>query len=75
LNSGSERDRQQVTSLALAATVGLTYDITDITQLDLAYRFLWVDGVHADLPKTGSSIVIDDTTEHQFRAGLRFNVY
>lgn len=69
------KDRQQVTSLALAATVGFSYEISDITQLDFAYRFLWVEGVHADLPKIGSSVEIDDTTEHQFRAGLRFNVY
>jgi opacity protein-like surface antigen len=77
LANSSSRDRQQVTQTALAATVGFSYQLTDITDLDFGYRFLWVEGAHADLTVNGhgSSIEIDDTMEHQIRAGLRFNVF
>jgi Opacity protein and related surface antigens len=77
LYSSSSRDRQQVTSTALAATVGFSYELTDITELDFSYRFLWVEGAHVDLAVNGrnSRVDLDDTTEHQLRAGLRFNVY
>lgn len=77
LSSSSSRDRQQVTQTALAATVGFSYQLTDITDLDFGYRFLWVEGAHADLTVNGhgSSIKIDDTMEHQIRAGVRFNVF
>jgi hypothetical protein len=62
--------------LAASATVGTTYQISDITELDFSYRYLWIDGLTSSLNINGhnSTITVDDTHEHNLRAGLRFNV-
>jgi opacity protein-like surface antigen len=68
----SEREH----SLAAMATIGTTYKLSDITDLDLNYRYLYVGGVNSELKLNGhsSTIEIDDSHDHQLRAGLRFNI-
>jgi opacity protein-like surface antigen len=63
-------------SLAAMATAGVTYKMSDRMDLDLNYRYLFVDGVSSTAEVNGhtSTITIDDTHDHQLRAGLRFNV-
>jgi opacity protein-like surface antigen len=68
--------RNHALSLAAALMLGSTFQITDITDLDLNYRYLWVDGITSDLVINGhsSQLSVDDVHDHQLRAGLRFNV-
>ena len=63
-------------SLAAMATVGASYKLSDITELDLNYRYMYIGGVNTelDISDNVSKIEIDDTHDHQLRAGLRFNV-
>lgn len=75
LLSSSTTDHEKATSAALSAMFGFTYDLTEITQLDVGYRFLWVEGVNINVPSIGSKLELDDTFEHQIRVGLRFNVF
>lgn len=64
------------TKLAAMATVGASYRLTDITELDFNYRYLYVDGVDATLLVNGhsSTIATEAMHDHQIRAGVRFNI-
>jgi hypothetical protein len=44
--------------------------------LDVGYRFLYVEGTHADLVVNGntSRVNLADSFDHQLRAGVRFNL-
>ena len=68
--------RHHDASVALAVMLGGTYQLTEITDLDFSYRFFWMEGARSGIGIQGntSRIEIDDTTDHQLRAGLRFNV-
>ncbi len=68
--------RHHETGLAASVMVGTTYQISDITELDFSYRYLWMDAVDSDLVIDGhaSTISVDSVHEHNLRAGLRFNV-
>ena len=74
--STSEQLRHHDASFAFAVMLGTTYQITDITDLDFSYRYLWMEGARSGIGFRGetSRIEIDDTNDHQLRAGLRFNV-
>ncbi len=63
-------------SFAAMATVGGTYKLSDITDLDLNYRYMYIDGVSSSLNVNGhtSKLEIDGTSDHQIRAGVRFNI-
>jgi opacity protein-like surface antigen len=63
-------------SFAAMATAGLTYRLSDITDLDLNYRYMFIDGVSSSLNVNGhtSTLEVDGTSDHQIRAGLRFNI-
>jgi opacity protein-like surface antigen len=63
-------------SLAAMASVGASYQLSDVTELDLNYRYMFVGGVNSELEIHGhrSVVEIDDFHDHQLRAGLRFNV-
>lgn len=68
-------------ALAAAATVGLSYDISDITTLDFNYRYLYIGGAdttlrvaHPDNTTSYSKVTVGEASEHQLRAGLRFNI-
>ncbi len=64
-------------SLAAAAMVGLTYDWSSYTAIDLNYRYMYIGGSDANLRINGvnTSVKIGDINEHQVRVGLRFNVH
>lgn len=63
-------------ALAAAAMVGLSYDVSDITAIDVGYRYLYLGGadVVMDIDGSPSRFSIGDQHIHQVRAGLRFNV-
>ena len=63
--------------LALAAMAGLSYEITPDIIWDNSYQFLWESqGISLSTATfSGTSTVsYSDTTQHQFRTGLRFNI-
>ncbi len=63
-------------TLAAMASVGASYKLSDITDLDLSYRYMFIEGSNIELELNGNStkIEIGDFHDHQLRAGLRFNV-
>lgn len=63
-------------SLAAAAMVGFSYQISDITSIDVGYRFLYLAGTNFAMSIDGaeSRVEIGDQQIHQVRAGLRFDV-
>ncbi len=63
-------------TLAAAAMAGVSYDLTEMTSVDLGYRYLFIAGsdVAIDIGNETSRVEIGDQHVHQFRAGLRFNV-
>ncbi|MEQ1578286.1 MAG: outer membrane beta-barrel protein [Hyphomicrobium sp.] len=65
-----------IMSLAASVTAGTTYRISDITELDFNYRYLYVDGVDATVDVNGhsSTVETDGAHDHQLRAGVRFNI-
>lgn len=74
--SESNVSREQVATIAASVTLGTTYRISDITDLDFNYRYLYVNGPESTIKINGrdSNLEIEDTHDHQLRAGLRFNV-
>jgi opacity protein-like surface antigen len=72
----SEGGRATKFTLAAAAMAGVSYDLDDITAVDLGYRYLYIAGsdVAIDINDDVSRVEIGDQHIHQFRAGLRFNV-
>lgn len=63
-------------SLAAAAMVGVSYQISDITSVDVGYRYLYLGGTDFMMSIDGveSRVEIGDQHVHQVRAGLRFDV-
>ncbi|MGL4395187.1 MAG: outer membrane protein, partial [Hyphomicrobium sp.] len=63
-------------TLAAAAMAGFSYDITDITTVDMGYRYLYIAGSDISMDVGGdlSTVSFGDQHVHQLRAGLRFNV-
>lgn len=61
---------------AAAAHAGFSYAITPVTSLDVNYRFLYIPTANVDMTLNGnrSRASINEITEHQLRAGLRWNI-
>lgn len=61
---------------AAAAHAGFSYAFTPVTSLDINYRLLYMPGSNVDMIVNGthSRLSINDITEHQIRAGLRWNI-
>jgi opacity protein-like surface antigen len=74
--SSTTQENRDSASLAAAAMVGASYQISEITSLDLGYRFLYLGGTSFDMNIDGydSHVSIGDQYVHQLRAGLRFDV-
>ncbi len=70
------QDKSDTVSLAAAAMAGFSYDISDITAVDVGYRYLFLGGTDFVMGINGveSRISFGDQHVHQVRAGLRFNV-
>lgn len=69
-------DKAEKVSLAAAAMAGFSYQISDITSIDMGYRYLFLQGTDAVLDVGGrqTRVEIDNQHVHQFRTGLRFDV-
>jgi opacity protein-like surface antigen len=78
LNEYSKTTTAKYESVSLAAAVmaGLTYQVSDITSLDVGYRMLYLGGTGFDMNIDGytSDVNVGDQLVHQIRAGLRFDV-
>ncbi|NOT72778.1 MAG: porin family protein [Hyphomicrobium sp.] len=63
-------------SLAAAAMAGVSYQISDITSIDVGYRYLFLGGTDfaMSIDGTESRVSVGDQHVHQVRAGLRFDV-
>ena len=67
-------------SFAAAVMAGVGYRFSENVSFDFNYRFLYIGGTEVELGVDGrnfgggSLVTIDDTFEHQLRAGLRFDV-
>ncbi len=63
-------------TLAAAAMAGVSYDLTEMTSVDIGYRYLFIAGsdVAININDDISRVEIGDQHVHQVRAGLRFNV-
>jgi opacity protein-like surface antigen len=61
---------------AAAAHAGFTYSLSTNTLLDVNYRFLYIPSTNIDFPVNGaqSRFSLNEITEHQLRAGLRWNI-
>ena len=59
-----------------SAQVGFSYAFTDVTSLDINYRFLYIPSANIDATVNGyqSRITTSEIAEHQLRAGLRWNI-
>jgi opacity protein-like surface antigen len=76
-----------VVTLAANATAGLTYALSNSTMLDFNYRLQYIQGYEITTPLSGvwlstpatgtadSRLKIGDLLEHQFRAGMRVNLW
>ena len=69
-------DSKNAMSLAAAVMLGTTYRISDVTELDFNYRYLYVDGVDATVLVNHHSSTVDTggASDHELRAGVRFNI-
>ena len=63
-------------SLAAAVMAGFSYQVSDITSVDIGYRYLYLGGTDFAMTINGaeSRVEIGDQSIHQIRAGLRFDV-
>lgn len=63
-------------SLAAAVMAGVSYQVSDITSIDIGYRYLYLGGTDFAMTINGaeSRVEIGDQSIHQIRAGLRFDV-
>lgn len=79
--TATQRSKQTDFSLAAALTAGLSYQLSEITLLDFNYRYLYVGGTEISMAVTDaggnasrSTVSVGEISEHQLRAGLRFNI-
>jgi opacity protein-like surface antigen len=74
--SSATTTKTDTLSLAAAAMAGVSYQVSDVTSVDLGYRFLYLGGSEFDTTIDGynSHMSIGDQYVHQLRAGLRFDV-
>lgn len=73
----SATDKADKVTLAAAAMAGLSYSVTEMTSVDIGYRYLYVQGTDTVLEfddGSTSRLEIGDQHIHQVRAGLRFDV-
>lgn len=71
-----ESDKADKVTLAAAAMAGFSYDVSEMTAVDIGYRYLYLQGTSAVLSigDQTSRLEIGDQHVHQIRAGLRFDV-
>jgi opacity protein-like surface antigen len=77
LLAGSASAKAHDVSFAAMGTVGATYEVDPSWALDFNYRMLYVGGsdVGLGIGGAGSRAFVGDQLDHQFRAGVRFNIY
>ena len=68
--------KSEEVSLAAAAMVGASYQLSEITSLDMGYRYLYIGSTNFNSTIDGyeSNLSIGAQSIHQLRAGLRFDV-
>ena len=68
--------KDHTVTFAAALTSGFSYEVHNGTHLDFNYRMLYTGSTHADLnvQNVNSRVKIDEMYEHQFRAGVRWDI-
>lgn len=77
-NAWSGQSKAHQVAPAAAAMAGLAWSLSPGTVVDIGYRFTWLGSVDMSTALTNgarSRITIGDTTDHEIRAGLRWNVW
>ncbi len=76
LGDNSASGRTTRVQFAGAAMVGVNYDLSSFTSIDVNYRYLFINGSDVDLALGGvnSDVAIASINKHQIRAGLRFYI-
>jgi opacity protein-like surface antigen len=71
--SGSTTDVQ----FAAAAMVGVNWELSSFTSIDVNYRYLYIGGSGTDVTVNGvnSSVDVGSINDHQIRAGFRFSIF
>ncbi|MFN0219688.1 MAG: outer membrane protein [Hyphomicrobium sp.] len=74
--SVTETNEGDTVSFAAAAMAGFSYQVSDITSIDIGYRYLFIgsDSTSMSVGAADSTLEIGDQHVHQVRAGLRFDV-
>jgi len=70
-------EKKHSMALAAAFSAGFSYAFSSAAALDFNYRYLYLDESEVGLTLNGvpSIVSIGETSEHQLRAGVRFNVF
>lgn len=76
VSSSTSSTRADKVAFAAAAMAGFSYQISEITSVDVGYRYLYLGGsdVSLDIEGQPSKLSIGAQHIHQLRAGLRFDV-
>jgi opacity protein-like surface antigen len=74
--SWSGETEQTKVTWAAAGHLGISYAFSSVTSLDVNYRLLYIPSTNIDMALNGSQsrFTLNDTVEHQLRAGLRWNI-
>lgn len=72
----AESGRTTRVQFAGAAMVGINYDLSSFTSIDVNYRYLYIGGSNVDLTlgDVNSDVTVGSINEQQIRAGLRFYI-
>ena len=75
-NQTTKSQEDNTVTFAAAVMAGLSYDVSEITTIDVGYRYLWIGGTGSTMDIEGHTSKVDfgDQSSHEIRAGLRFNV-
>jgi len=76
LGNATAGARSTQVEFAGAAMVGLNYEVSSFTSIDVGYRYLYIGGSNVDVTIYGanSKVGIGSLNEHQIRVGLRFYI-
>lgn len=77
LYSKTARETDNDFSLAAAAAFGVSYQISNLVELDVGYRLVHIEGAEGDLAVGGhnSTLSLDDANQHEIRIGVRLSPY
>ena len=67
--------KDQLFSVAWAISAGVAYDISKNTKLDFGYRYLSMPGAKTVRHNGNAAVVSKNVASHQFKVGLRYEIW